>query len=59
MKNLFEQIFGKKNTFATTLTAYQPVEFSEAANDDTYSANLMSAEKKLDEMSIDNIYQSY
>lgn len=59
MKNLFDQIFGKKTTLATPFTAYQPVEFSEAANDDTYSANLMSAEKKVDDMSIDNIYQSY
>jgi hypothetical protein len=58
MKNLFTNFFSKKNEVTYTFSEFHPIEVTNASKVDTYSLNLLQAEKQSDEMSIDNIYQS-
>jgi len=58
MKNLFTNLFSKKNEITYTFSEYHPIEVTSASKVDTYSLNLLQAENQSDEMSIDNIYQS-
>lgn len=60
MKKLFTSLFGRKNQFNYVFTAYQPQDAlydqDEALDPMTLTAS--QSKKQLDEMSIDNIYQS-
>lgn len=58
MKDLFNHFFDKKTDLTYVFTAYHPIEIKNPENTDSYTVHLLQAENEVDEMSIDNIYQS-